>query len=238
MADETIPNGNMTSTPGAAAAAYQPPPAADPVETRRRELQGDIFSTDPVKQRAAVAEINRLARPATAADQQKAEKVAARSPAERRIAELNQAGDEGIFSKDPTKQRAAMTELRRLTAMHPEDPAHLNSAGAREQGDVVAWAESLRERFGVDRPKLHSVVRSEDFDAQEGDALAFLARTGADADTVRAIYRDFHNEADNGIGVLDDAAIARLEKKYIPVLGAGAVGKLRQWYTAVRGGAS
>jgi hypothetical protein len=131
-----------------------------------------------------------------------------------------------------------MTELRRLTALHPEDPAHLNSEGAREQGDVVAWAESLRERFGVDRPKLHSVVRSEDFDTHEGDALAFLARTGADVTTVRAIYSDFHKEADNGSGVLDDAAITRLEKKYAPLLGAEAVGKLRQWYTTeIRGDA-
>jgi hypothetical protein len=60
--------------------------------------------------------------------------------------------------------------------------------------------------------------------------LAFLARSGADADTVRGLYGDFHEAAGNGGGVLDDAAVARLEKKWAPRIGAEAVATLKRWY--------
>jgi hypothetical protein len=84
----------------------------------------DYWSNGP-QTKALRAQMQRLtAAPEVvrAADEKNAEVAAKMTPTERGIAELNRSGDNGIFSKDPTKQRATMTEVRQLMANDAEDP--------------------------------------------------------------------------------------------------------------------
>jgi hypothetical protein len=139
------------------------------------------------------------------APQQKAERDAAEraatekmSPTQRKRQELMKAPD-GIYSKDPAKQKAAMAELRKLLANDAEDPGRLNAVLVNEQGvDPSEWSEALRSRFGIERPELYSVARGQDFDLHEGNALAYLAREGVAAGTVREIYRELHDRSTTG----------------------------------------
>jgi hypothetical protein len=82
--------------------------------------------------------------PAPVEDKQAAE--AAMTPGQRRVAELNKASDDGIYSKDPTRQKAAMAELRALLAAQ-ETP---DEQAARADLTVA----ERREQYGVQPPSL------------------------------------------------------------------------------------
>ena len=99
---------------------------ADPSATRRLEIMKspNYWSNGP-QTKALRAEMQRLtAAPEVvrAADEKNAEVLAKMTSTERRIADLNRSGDNGIFSKDPTKQKAAMTQLRQLMANDARTP--------------------------------------------------------------------------------------------------------------------
>jgi hypothetical protein len=222
----------------AAAAAATPAtgPTIDAVERERQAIttHKDWYTNGPEKS-ALLERMRRLTSApdvVAAEDKAKADVAAKTSPTEKRRQELMQPGSP-YWDKNHEKHAEAVAEMRKILATDTEDPASANAAGVE---DVVAWAESMRARFGVEQPKLYTVERGEDFTYHEGNALAFLAREGASPEVVRDIYTDFHEAIDNGTGVLDDEAIDRLAKKYESRLGAKAVATLRKWYTdEVRG---
>jgi hypothetical protein len=61
----------------------------------------------------------------------------------------------------------------------------------------------MRSRFDIERPKLHSVERGDDFDFHEGDALAFLPREAnalvrvLEGDDVMAAFKTMKRALDN-----------------------------------------
>ena len=100
--------------------------------------------------------------------------------AEKRIAELNDpTQDVNIFSKDPTKQRQAVAELRRMMA----------AAASDEGREAVANAsvEQLRERLGVES-KLPAHLREAWDSDTEGTVLGTLANQGVAPEAARAIH--------------------------------------------------
>jgi hypothetical protein len=144
-----------------------------------------------------------------------------------------------------TKPTAPKTEtpqeIRARLANDPEDPASRTAddmAGA-DQSDRAEWAGTLRARFGVEVPPTPGLEPDENYDLHSGNALAYLAREGADPKTVQELFASFHEELVSGVGVLSDDQIERLEQRFAPKLGKAAAGRLKNWYKReVRGDAS
>jgi hypothetical protein len=175
--ENTIPEGTTTSTPGAAAAAYQPPP--DVREARRQDLQADVFSTDPRKSKAAIAEINRMADPegTAKADKTRTERAAAMSPAEKRVAKAN--ADPALWDTKNTRHEAARKELREAiaAATTPEEDAAI----------VNSTLDEARAVFGLAPPELPSNIDYNDYSDWERRFLIAARQDGLDTATARGL---------------------------------------------------
>jgi hypothetical protein len=179
--DDEVDAGRTVSTPGAAKAAYSPPPAS------------------------ASAELEQIRRDPNS----------------------------GIYSRDPEVQGPAMRRLRQL--MEQESLAEQ----AEEQRTPAEWAEESRARYGLDLPKLPSVIqRRDDYDTHEHDALQSLADAGVEPAVVKDLYADFHREILSGVGHLSPDQLDRLEARYAPKIGKDLAHQMRVWYAAVQEGAA
>jgi hypothetical protein len=152
---------------------------------------------------------------------------AALSPVERVIAKLR--AHPAFYDAKHAEHGDVMRQYHAALANDPADPAYLDADTVAAQ-DVAQWSTSLRERFGIEPPELHGLERGPDYDLHSGNALAYLAREGVEASVVGGLYTDFHDEATLGGGVLDDAAIERLAKRWGPKLGKAATERLTRWY--------
>jgi hypothetical protein len=109
----------------------------------------------------------------------------------------------------------------------------------KSTSEQAEWAGTMRSSFGVDIPKTPGMEPDENYDLHSGNALAYLAREGADPKTVQELFASFHEELVSGVGVLSDEQIERLEQRYAPKLGKTATERLKSWYKReVRGDGS
>jgi hypothetical protein len=95
----------------------------------------------------------------------------------------NPANENGIYSKDPDKQKAAMVELRKLLAADPEEQAILGQA----------TLEDNRDRYGLGAPgehvlpKVYAEQYEQDFSGHEHDFLLAAQQHGLDTTLVREL---------------------------------------------------
>jgi hypothetical protein len=153
------------------------------------------------------------------------------TPSQLRVAELNRPGEEGIYSKDPVKQKAAMIELRAAMAASesPEDRVM--------RADQTI--EDKRSQFGVPPPTLPPIHMAEymaDYQAHEGDFYDLAHASGLEARQVRGL-RDAGIELGQRVGAsgqpASEADLARVFDKYgIP---ASARPKLVAYWRTIEG---
>jgi hypothetical protein len=108
-------------------------------------------------------------------------RVAALSPTERRLEELNRFDNpDGVHSRDEAKQKAAMTELRKLLAADPEEQSALGEA----------TLEDNRERYGLRvpgehvLPKVYAEEYEQNFSGHEHDFFVAARQHGLDTGLV------------------------------------------------------
>jgi hypothetical protein len=101
-----------------------------------------------------------------------------------RLDQLNDPDNEnGIYSKDPDKQKAAMVELRKLLAADPEEQRILGEA----------TLEDNRSFYGLDAPgehvlpKVYAEEYEREFSGHEEDYLAAARQHGLDTTLVREL---------------------------------------------------
>jgi hypothetical protein len=178
--EDNIPNGPVQSTPGAAA------------------LAAEQFTLSPVEQRRADAR-------AAAAEQSRA-KEAAQTPNQRRLAELNKPGDDGVFSSDPVKQKAAVAELRKLLA----------AEASEEEKQAVADAPigKLREQYGVDPTKVPAHLR-ESWDAEsEATVWATFSQQGLSPEFAKASYEWYVGHFTGALGRASNVDAGAMEAEF------------------------
>jgi hypothetical protein len=203
------PAGRPASTSGAAALAYQPPPP--PEDTR------------PYPERFAEQQKN--AREAAA--REATEKL---SPTERRRQELMNSPD-GIYSKDPVKQKAAMVEMRKL----------LVALETPEERDALTDArlEDHRARYGLSvpdesvMPKSYQAEYEQEYSGHEQDFLVAARQHGLDSKLVGELRDAGIRMAIEAEGrAVSDEAWGALQKRFSGRLTAGQFESLKRWWHA------
>ena len=112
------------------------------------------------------------------------------TPNQKRLAELNDPKNQnGIFSKDPAKQKAAVVELRKALAAEATD----------EEKERIANAPiaELRDKFKIDPTRVLTVLRERWDEHAEGTVLATFAQQGIAPEAVSEVI-DVYVQAFNG----------------------------------------
>jgi hypothetical protein len=126
------------------------------------------------------------------------------TPNQKRLAELNDPKNEnGIFSKDPAKQKAAVVELRKALAAEATD----------EEKERIANAPiaELRDQFKIDPTRVLPVLRERWNEHAEGTVLATFAQQGIAPEAVSEVM-DVYVQAFNGaLGSTVNVDAAKLE---------------------------
>jgi hypothetical protein len=167
-----------------------------------------------------------------------AARVAALTPAQKRLEELNRFNNEaGIHSKDPAKQKAAMTELRRLLVSE-ESPEEKTALGE-------TTLEDHRSRFGLHvpgehiLPKMHQAEYEERFSGHEADFLAASREHGLDRGLVAELRDEGIRMAVAAQGApVSDEAWEEFDTKFGGRLTKTQITALKSWWkTSVEQGA-
>jgi hypothetical protein len=190
---------NQNATP---APEQSSQPAADPIEARRIEITKDESwyagspKYDAARHRALVKEMQSLGctpAPAAPVKQQEPPTYTVPAEVEKQLAALNDPTNEnGIWSKDPVKQKAAVVELNRM----------MMAAASDEEREAIAGApvETLRERFGVQEQRVPQHLAASWSTESEAMVLGTLAVSGAPAEGVRALHKEYIGMLTNAMG--------------------------------------
>jgi hypothetical protein len=217
-------------------------PTVDAVEQRRAELNrpdnaAGVWSKDPVKRRAAVAEIQRLARTpevAAAEDQKQSDAVAKASPAEQRVKRANQ--NPALWNPKHKGHEAAKKELREALA---------GAATAEQQQALVdAPLEEHRAAFGLATPdervlpKGYREEYEQEYSGHEHDFLLAAREHGLNSKLVGELRDAGIRLAIEAEGnAVTEEAWGVIEKRFAGRLTAAQFSALKAWWRkSVEGG--